>query len=76
MPLKTADWDKGALFNLRSFWLPTEYDYSLLKDDIPVFLVLGETDPLTASGGIRQHDSIVPKVMFTHMDERQINLRM
>jgi pimeloyl-ACP methyl ester carboxylesterase len=50
LPLKTADWDKGALYNLRSFWLPTEYDYSLLKDDIPVFLVLGETDPLTASG--------------------------
>lgn len=50
LPLKTADWDKGALYNLRSFWLPTEYDYSLLRDEVPVFLALGETDPLTASG--------------------------
>lgn len=50
LPLKTANWDKGALYNLRSFWLPTEYDYSVLRDDVPVFIALGETDPLTASG--------------------------
>lgn len=50
LPLKTPDWDKGALYNLRSFWLPTEYDYSVLRDDVPVLLLLGETDPLTASG--------------------------
>lgn len=50
LPLKTADWDKGALYNLRSFWIPIEYDYTIINDEVPIFIMLGETDPLTASG--------------------------
>ena len=49
-PLQSADWDKGALLNLRSFWLPSVYDYSILRQDLPVQIVLGETDRLTPAG--------------------------
>jgi len=46
-PLESPDWDKGALLNLRSFWLPYKYDYSILGRDLPVQVVVGATDRLT-----------------------------
>ena len=46
-PLESPDWDKGALLNLRSFWLPQQYDYSILGRDLPVQVVVGATDRLT-----------------------------
>ena len=49
-PLESPDWDKGALLNLRSFWLPAQYDYSILRRDLPVQVVLGSTDGLTPAG--------------------------
>ena len=49
-PLESPDWDKGALLNLRSFWLPQQYDYSILGHDLPVQVVVGATDRLTPAG--------------------------
>ena len=49
-PLESPDWDKGALLNLRSFWLPHHYDYSILGRDLPVQVVVGATDRLTPAG--------------------------
>jgi pimeloyl-ACP methyl ester carboxylesterase len=48
LPLKTANWDMGALLNLRSFTIPMQYDYSKVQQ--PILVALGETDPLTPSG--------------------------
>lgn len=48
LPLKTANWDMGALLNLRSFTIPMQYDYAKVRQ--PILVALGETDPLTPSG--------------------------
>lgn len=46
-PLKTEGWEMGALLNLRSFWLPSSYDYGRIGRDVPIQIVAGERDPLT-----------------------------
>ena len=42
-PLKTHDWDRAALLNLRAFMLPSVYDYSCI-DSLPVLVVQGKDD--------------------------------
>lgn len=48
LPLEAKDWDTAALLNLRHFSIPMQADYSHVK--VPVLVLLGKDDPLTASG--------------------------